>query len=266
LNGNLVGGFNIPNRKVANGVWGVNEVANYTKQQMWPTANDPSWANVQFLMHGDTVLNTGNPFDVTGTSDCQWTSQASSTGTWQSGSVKSSPFFPTGTSFRVASSGGGVHAAHLTGAWAIGLQDFTIDFLCYITAATSPTALDMRASGGPQFLPLMGWNNTGTFFYFTNGSARITAGSWASSTPYLITYNRTGGTGTLFQNGTSIGTWADSSNYINTPAIFPIGTLGPPSPSQSWMDEIRITIGTARNPSTYFNTATQPLLQRFPDH
>jgi hypothetical protein len=264
LNGNLVGGFNIPNRKVANGVWGVNEVANYTKQQMWPTANDPSWSSVQFLMHGDAVLNTGNPLDVTGTSDCQWVVASSAN---PAGSIRSSPFFPYGTSFRVASINGAIKATHLTGSWAIGTQDFTIDFLCYITTASAPTALDMRGSGGPQFLPLMGWDNgTGKFYYFTNGSTRISAGAWSLNTPYLVTYNRTASTGTLFVNGTSVGTWADSSNYVSTTAIWPIGTIGPPGPSLDYMDEIRITIGVARNPSTYFNTTTRPLLQRFPDH
>ena len=262
MNGNLVGGFNIPNRKVANGVWGVNEVAGYTKQGMWPTANDPSFSSVAFLLHGDAVLATGNPLDITGNSDVQWYS----TSAGRSGKLVASPFFPNQLSFNIGSGLGTLIAAKNSGQYSLGTQDFTIDFLAYpSTVVNSVNAFDMHSAGGAAVIPLMGWDS-GKFYYFVNGAYKIQAFVYSTNTPYLITYNRTASTGTLFVNGSSVGTWADTSNYISSPTITCGGSgSGSANASGSTMDEFRLTIGVARNPSTYFNTASQPLLQRFPD-
>lgn len=128
-----------------------------------------------------------------------------------------------------------------------GGGDFTFDFRVRM-AAISATANGFISTNPDN-------DTTGYQFYCTTTSLRVNTGggtdrgvAWspAINTWYHIAYVRSGTTVTLFVDGTSIGTVADGdfNNDGNTINLGYLSSAG--FALNGWMDEIRVSKGTAR--------------------
>ena len=149
-----------------------------------------------------------------------------------------------------------------------GTEDFTIEVWVYKTASSgSETILDFRAGAGTDTAVALGVQGLDPYVYI-NGAYRIqSAGSITTSAWNHIAYVRSGTTGTLYVNGSSIGSWTDNIDYGTAKPLI-IGSLynGTASYWDGWLDEIRISKGVARYtgnfgvPSEEFVGDTQTVL------
>ena len=98
---------------------------------------------------------------------------------------------------------------------AFGTSDFT--FSAWVYQPTLAAAYLCSSTGGADdvFMYLSG---TGTFQWWSNGVARATssAGSISAGKWTLLTATRTGGTTTLYANGVSVGSGADTQNITSS--------------------------------------------------
>jgi len=98
---------------------------------------------------------------------------------------------------------------------AFGTSDFT--FSAWVYQPTLAAAYLCSSTGGADdvFMYLSG---TGTFQWWSNGVARATssAGSISAGKWTLLTATRTGGTTTLYANGISVGSGADTQNITSS--------------------------------------------------
>lgn len=129
----------------------------------------------------------------------------------------------------------------------IGVLPFTLD--CWIrptTVASQSTIIDFRPASTNGFYPLLYIAAGGNLVYHVNSAARIT-GSTAvtTNTWHHVAVVRSIGTTTLYLNGVSQGTWADSNSYL-TPTI----RIGANNAGTNFftgaIDELRLEINYAR--------------------
>lgn len=277
MNGNLVGGkFNLSTRKSAQGVWNVNEIAARTARDIWPTLQDSLLSKVWFLVHGNTVLDTGLPNMAVKSASLSSLARAVFWGPGTSVAATSlmtiapTPFAFGGTSFMAGnqSTNGLIVDNHSTNI-AIGTSNFTLECWFYVKSPISSniSLLDFRQGGSNGNWPLISivHGTPDQMRYLVNGTAQITAGTVTLDTPHHVAYERTGGNlGTLYLDGASLGTWADTTTYANQ-QYFPIsastfsGVVG--LPINSFIDEIRLTVGATR-----YNGAFTAPTARFPDY
>jgi hypothetical protein len=149
---------------------------------------------------------------------------------------------------------------------AFGTGNFTFECWVYLTA--TPTVnfiIDFRDAShttAPCFL----WGDvtSGVLTWDTNGAGTTvvsgTGATWSANTWYHIAYVRNGTVGTLYQNGVSIGTGTDSTNYSVTPTTSSIGARYASSfyYFQGYISNLRIVKGTALYTAN-FTPSTSPL-------
>jgi len=140
---------------------------------------------------------------------------------------------------------------------ALGTGDWTIEGWVYFNStATGTYVFDFRASANtnPALDIQTDWR------YITDGAYRISSGVVPSAyTWYHFAIVKNNGTTTLYVNGSSIGTYADSLNYVGNSA----GSIGKYHGGNSgflngYLQDFRITKGLARYTAN-FTPPTAPL-------
>lgn len=266
MNGNLIGPRNISTRKAANGIWSPNEAFSQMLTDTWPTAQDPQFANVALLTHANPALGTQSPLDYgsLGGWDAKWASQAGAGFSGRVAQCGNPPFPATPYMFFTLSNVSAIAFTRSTN-FVLGTQDFTIEFWAVLPLANA-NIFDMRAASG-SLAPTIDITSAGKVLYLINGAAiKITSSATLLiNTPYHIAYTRTGSVGTLWINGVSNGTWADTSSYVATTAVYFLGSLFGAATSGAFGDELRITVGAAASGAARYTTAFTPPTARFPD-
>ena len=133
-----------------------------------------------------------------------------------------------------------------------GTADFTIEGWFYPTASIGvDRLLDFRAGQINDNAVAINIDNLTPEVYVqgayrVTGSADLTVDQWNH-----IAYTRSGSTGTLYLNGTDIGSWTDNTDY-GTAKPLVIGALfdGSQSFFQGNVDDVRIIKGTAVEPQS----------------
>ena len=140
-----------------------------------------------------------------------------------------------------------------------GAGDFTLELWFYRTASdTYPYILDGRTTGTDGSYPTIYFDSTDSYkpVYYVSGAAKITSSaSTNTDTWYNIAVVRSSGTTTMYLDGSSVGTWSDSTTYATCPIIIgDYSTFG----TYEWtgyMDEIRIS-DDARYTANFTPTTT----------
>jgi hypothetical protein len=165
--------------------------------------------------------------------------------------------YGTGSIYFDGSSGDYLTTPPKTYGWNFGTGDFTVELWIYPIAATNRTIMADRAgSTGTANAWSLEFFNTALRVEWHTGLAiiassntNITLNVWSH-----IAVVRNSGTLTIYQNGTSVASVSDSSNYsevnplnIGYEPVFPSGN----SNFYGYMDDIRITKGYARYVSNF---------------
>ena len=138
---------------------------------------------------------------------------------------------------------------------------FTIELWFYRTASgTYPYILDGRTAGGGEGDYPTIYLDSGDSYkpgYYVAGSSRIiSSAATTTDTWYHLAIVRSSSTTTMYLDGSSVGTWSDSTTYAACPlTIGDYSTLG----TYEWtgyMDEIRIS-NTARYASSFTPSDTE---------
>jgi Concanavalin A-like lectin/glucanases superfamily len=208
---------------------------------------DPYWNSVVFLCHGDEAQPVNN-----GYGHPRDRSSGSNT-----------PIFGTSTSFSSAqtkfgsfsllnsntagSSQGIKNTAGFAGL-AFGTNPFTIDVQYYPTSISVNGAIvDLRApSVNGNYVDIYADVN-GVVGVYINSAARIAsaANALTINTWNCIRYSRSGGTGVLSVNGTSVGSWADTTSYVAGSLNLLVTSFSTAS-LNGYVSEVRITNGVDR--------------------
>ena len=139
---------------------------------------------------------------------------------------------------------------------AIGALDFTIESWIYIDATSSGSRhiWDFRPASNDGAYPTLRLNTNGQLEFLSGGSNRITSSAVATGAWKHVAVARSSGTTTLYIDGTSSGSWSDSTTYLvgaNRPMLggsgYHISTLG----FKGYISDFRITTGLARYTSTF---------------
>ena len=93
-----------------------------------------------------------------------------------------------------------------------GLGDFTIEGWFYLNGTGQQHIFENRGGTNTNTI-LINIDSSTQLAAFLNGSYRITGSALSTGTWYHFAFVRNGGTSTLYQNGNSLGTYADSINY-----------------------------------------------------
>ena len=146
--------------------------------------------------------------------------------------------------------GTGTYGASSSSDYILGTGNLTVEFSAR-TGSPSQTAilLDWR-SGDPQICPTL-YMQGGAYYYYVNGANRLGPLGTVSTNVYdVIGYSRVGTTGYLAQNGTVLGSWTDTNNYVND--LIHIGAnYVNAGQFTGKIDEIRVTKGAGRFSANY---------------
>jgi hypothetical protein len=128
-----------------------------------------------------------------------------------------------------------------------GTSNFTVEGWHYLTAAASVTKylFDQRVSGNGLFPAI--YVSSGSYIVYINSGVALTAGVVISNAWVHWALVKNNSTTTLYINGISAGSFADTNNYSTT-ALFRIGSEWSLSGSYDWqgyMSDLRVVKGTA---------------------
>lgn len=268
--GGAVGYPMYPTRTALPGVFSPNDHWQMVQEDRAPTPQDPQFSNTLFIIHGNAVINERLPKFTVGGSGIL-TSTINFSGANMS-IRNTNPIFPT-TSFFVTSGGTGTGITCSFTSTAIGTRDFTIEiWFRPSNIGTGPQALiDLRPSGLNGAYSTISLQSGGAITYFENSTTRITSSvNLVVGTAYHIAYTRSGGNlGTLWINGASAGTWADTASYSSISearcgcSSFS-GVSGPET--NSYFDEFRVTVGAQGSGAARYTSNFTPPTSRFPDY
>jgi hypothetical protein len=135
---------------------------------------------------------------------------------------------------------------------AFGTGDFTVEFWLYLAAnlntfakvvmmGTTGNCFTIEAQGTANVLNLTNLTST---VYVTSSTA-LTTGTWIH-----VAATRASGTLRLFQNGTQVGSAANTVDFPNTGGIY-IGRSNTGQETNGYIDDLRITKGFARYTTTF---------------
>ena len=145
----------------------------------------------------------------------------------------------------------------------IGTQDFTIEF--WVNFTDTSNRQDILWIGTTSTRLGILWNLTsGQLTYYPATSAISAAVSFSTGTWYHVALARSSGSTKLFVDGTQIGsTYSDSKNLDGTILYLgkDSGTGGAAAEFKGYLDDLRITIGTARYTAD-FTPPIQELISR----
>jgi len=129
----------------------------------------------------------------------------------------------------------------------LGSSDFTVEMWLYPNATYSGAyagILDSRTSGDGAGLVYFGYTGTANQIGWKDNTTNVVTGSVTLSTWNHVAVVRSSGTMTMYINGTSTSSSANSTNY--TVAFRLIGASFDPLAFNGYIDDLRITTGYAR--------------------
>ena len=134
----------------------------------------------------------------------------------------------------------------------LGGGDFTVEMWLYPNATYSGTyagILDSRTSADGAGLVYFGYTGTANQIGWKDNTTNVVTGTVTVSTWNHVAIVRSSGTMTMYINGTSTSSAANSTNY--TVAFRLIGSSFDPFSLNGYIDELRITRGYARYTSNF---------------
>ena len=128
----------------------------------------------------------------------------------------------------------------------LGTNDFTIEFWVYPNDLNSSILWSDWRTSVSQAVPTI-YSGNGTLYYYVNGGSVITAPTSLVTNQWQhIAVERVSGTTTLYLDGVSQGTYADSTNYIGANAAFGGYIISPSSfRTNGYMSNARVVNGSA---------------------
>jgi len=213
-------------------------------------ATDPNFENVTLLLHGDGTNGGQNNTFVDGS-----TNNFTIT---RNGNTTQGTFSPYGDNWSNYFDGTGDYLRLAPGAaFAFGTGDFTVELWVYPVAESTSTnggiyLIDAR-NASQTTAWLLGTNLAGTVgnafvLGWSDGSTDLISTGTLSRTAWNhVVYSRSGTTGSLFLNGTRVGTKTDSKNYSVSPTQSTIGSRydGSLYQTNGYISNIRTVKGTA---------------------
>ena len=135
--------------------------------------------------------------------------------------------------------------------------DFTLE--CWVYKDANPSAdagiIEQRPASTNGNYPMLGLNSSGQLFYYVNAAYKISASASTALSNQAwdhVAYVRSGGNlGTLYINGTSVGTWVDTTNYVSTTPLRIGEHAFSAAQFNGFIDDLRITKGVARYTSSF---------------
>jgi hypothetical protein len=132
---------------------------------------------------------------------------------------------------------------------AYGISNFTVELWMYSNAAPGSDAgvVDQRPASTNGSYFMLGVNSSNRLFIYVNTDYRIgpTAATAINTAAwYHVAYVRSATTGTLYINGTSVGTWTDTTTYIAGDGFIAHHAFSA-SDFNGYIDGLRITDGYA---------------------
>jgi len=134
-----------------------------------------------------------------------------------------------------------------------GTGDFTLE--CWAYKDANPVGgdagiIEHRPASTNGGYPLLGVNTSGQLFYYSNATLRISPSASTALTNQTwvhIAYVRSGGNlGTLYIDGTSVGTWADTTTYSSSAPLWIGQHAFAGQAFNGYLSDVRITKGLAR--------------------
>lgn len=206
---------------------------------------DPLWANVGYLLHCN-----GSPGSTT------FTDEKGNTTTPNGGAQISGAFSAFGGgSAQLLSNPDYVDVPSPL----IGTGDFSIEFQYRYAGLHFTIPMDYRPAGVNGLYPCLYVDN-GILNFFVNGSSLIVASTaMTDSTFQSIRLDRDSGTTTLYLDGASVGSVADTNSYLGTRARFGSSGYDPATVTGcGYLDEIRGTFGASRGATGLPQSAEWP--------
>ncbi len=236
-------GFNrVPDAAAFNsaavGMWKLREAEAMRRAGTWPTTTpaDPNFSNVSLLLHmdgsGSTFVDSSpSPKTITAVGNA---TQSTAQSKWGG---KSAYFDGTGDAL----------TANMP---AIGAGDFCIEMWFYlITYGGSLVGLYDGRNGDLTTHPVLYFSSGQLLYYVAQsgaGANRITGGVVSTGEWHHVAVARSSGTTRMYFNGTQAGSsWSDSTNYLSSAAAY-IGSLYNIGSVNGYIDDVRVTIGSAR--------------------
>jgi hypothetical protein len=141
-------------------------------------------------------------------------------------------------------------------AFGFGTGDFTLECWVYPLQANYTWMFDFRTTN-PETVPAL-YSQTGGTYYYVDGAVVISGTQLAINTWSHVAVCRSSGSTKLFINGVQSGsTWADSTNYTDTPFKFSRNENGAVFGTQ-YAAGIRVIKGTALYTTTFTPPTTPP--------
>jgi hypothetical protein len=145
--------------------------------------------------------------------------------------------------------------------------DFTLE--CWVYKDANPSAdagiIEQRPASTNGNYPMLGLNSSGQLFYYVNAAYKISASASTALSNQAwdhVAYVRSGGNlGTLYINGTSVGTWVDTTDYVSETPLRVGEHAFSAAQFNGFIDDLRITKGVARYTANF--TAPTDALPKF---
>lgn len=229
LNSGLLGKQRVPTTGNASGLWVPNEQSLAKRTGIWPTTDDPYFANVSLLLQMNGS-NGSTSFVDSSSNSLTVTAAGASISTAQSKFGGSSAYFNGGSSLQTASD--------LT-PLIMGSGDFTVEAFIRPSSVSGYLAIISLSSGYDTTLYI--YNGQLVWYNSTTAAGTIAVDTW-----YHVAASRQSTNMRVFIDGALVTTGTDTypmaSGQRFTAGVSPFGGEN----FIGWMDEIRITKGVAR--------------------
>ena len=229
------------------------------------------------------TLNPGDPWSKSLLLDENYAATTYASDTWGTGPTstdfgfKAGGFAATGTEWVAYVFAGGESTAATarsvqldgSGDWfttstssdyTFGTGDFTVEHWVNLTGSASgqPTILDARTTGSYTTQWVTYFDTDYTYNFYAVGGNRLKSSKLAQGTWNHIAVVRSSGVTTLYVNGISQGTYADTNNYSMTSIVFGANAVNFGHNTNGRLSNLRVVKGTAVYTSS-FKPPTQPL-------
>jgi len=144
--------------------------------------------------------------------------------------------------------------------YTFGTGDFTVEHWVNLTGSASgqPTIIDARTTGSYTTQWVTYFDTDYTYNFYAVGGNRLKSSRLAINTWNHIAVVRSSGVTTLYVNGISQGTYADTNNYSMTSIVFGANAVNFGHNTNGRLSNLRVVKGTAVYTSS-FKPPTQPL-------